>query len=298
MKLFSKIRTVGVALALTLVSMPLAMADARTTAIDEVMAAQEATNKQAYVQYEMKGTLFSPVGIGNLLLNGNVVDLKPAKKGQDRVTKADAHGTAELVMLGSQKSLSTPVEAYAETQGKKLTEYMKTDKGWEQTTVPFTMPTEEEIAKSMKEYRATISSAELLKEDSREKVYKVTGDWNKILDLQDKDAKKSMKVSGVDVAELLRQVKDVEYTMAVDKKTHRITVLSMDLTPLLQTVGTQLMDAAAAQDKNLDKKQLEMMKAMLKGSSLNLNVLLRYEKGRDVVIPTEARNAKVIMEKK
>lgn len=298
MKLFSKIRTAGVALALTLVSMPLAMADARTTAIDEVMAAQEATNKQAYVQYEMKGTLFSPVGIGNLLLNGNVVDLKPAKKGQDRVTKADAHGTAELVMLGSQKSLSTPVEAYAETQGKKLTEYMKTDKGWEQTTVPFTMPTEEEIAKSMKEYRATISSAELLKEDSREKVYKVTGDWNKILDLQDKDAKKSMKVSGVDVAELLRQVKDVEYTMAVDKKTHRITVLSMDLTPLLQTVGTQLMDAAAAQDKNLDKKQLEMMKAMLKGSSLNLNVLLRYEKGRDVVIPTEARNAKVIMEKK
>ncbi|WP_432643070.1 hypothetical protein [Acidaminococcus sp.] len=298
MKLFSKIRTAGVALALTLVSMPLAMADSRTTAIDEVMAAQEATNKQAYVQYEMKGTLFSPVGIGNLLLNGNVVDLKPAKKGQDRVTKADAHGTAELVMLGSQKSLSTPVEAYAETQGKKLTEYMKTDKGWEQTTVPFTMPTEEEIAKSMKEYRATISSAELLKEDSREKVYKVTGDWNKILDLQDKDAKKSMKVSGVDVAELLRQVKDVEYTMAVDKKTHRITVLSMDLTPLLQTVGTQLMDAAAAQDKNLDKKQLEMMKAMLKGSSLNLNVLLRYEKGRDVVIPTEARNAKVIMEKK
>ena len=298
MKLFSKIRTAGVAMALTLVSMPLAMADARTTAIDEVMAAQEATNKQAYVQYEMKGTLFSPVGIGNLLLNGNGVDLKPAKKGQDRVTKADAHGTAELVMLGSQKSLSTPVEAYAETQGKKLTEYMKTDKGWEQTTVPFTMPTEEEIAKSMKEYRATISSAELLKEDSREKVYKVTGDWNKILDLQDKDAKKSMKVSGVDVAELLRQVKDVEYTMAVDKKTHRITVLSMDLTPLLQTVGTQLMDAAAAQDKNLDKKQLEMMKAMLKGSSLNLNVLLRYEKGRDVVIPTEARNAKVIMEKK
>ena len=226
------------------------------------------------------------------------MDLKPEKKGQDRVTKADAHGTAELVMLGSQKSLSTPVEAYAETQGKKLTEYMKTDKGWEQTTVPFTMPTEEEIAKSMKEYRATISSAELLKEDSREKVYKVTGDWNKILDLQDKDAKKSMKVSGVDVAELLRQVKDVEYTMAVDKKTHRITVLSMDLTPLLQTVGTQLMDAAAAQDKNLDKKQLEMMKAMLKGSSLNLNVLLRYEKGRDVVIPTEARNEKVIMEKK
>ncbi len=298
MKLFSKIRTAGVALALTLVSMPLAMADSRTTAIDEVMAAQEAINKQAYVQYEMKGTLFSPVGIGNLLLNGNVVDLKPAKKGQDRVTKADAHGTAELVMLGSQKSLSTPVEAYAETQGKKLTEYMKTDKGWEQTTVPFTMPTEEEIAKSMKEYRATISSAELLKEDSREKVYKVTGDWNKILDLQDKDAKKSMKVSGVDVAELLRQVKDVEYTMAVDKKTHRITVLSMDLTPLLQTVGTQLMDAAAAQDKNLDKKQLEMMKAMLKGSSLNLNVLLRYERGRDVVTPTEARNAKVIMEKK
>ena len=298
MKLFSKIRTAGVAMALTLVSMPLAMADARTTAIDEVMAAQEATNKQAYVQYEMKGTLFSPVGIGNLLLNGNVVDLKPAKKGQDRVTKADAHGTAELVMLGSQKSLSTPVEAYAETQGKKLTEYMKTDKGWEQTTVPFTMPTEEKVAQSMKEYRATISSAELLTEDSRAKVYKVTGAWNKILDLQDKDAKKSMKVSGVDVAELLRQVKDVEYTMAVDKKTHRITVLSMDLTPLLQTVGTQLMDAAAAQDKNLDKKQLEMMKAMLKGSSLNLNVLLRYEKGRDVVIPTEARNAKVIMEKK
>lgn len=298
MKLFSKIRTAGVALALTLVSMPLAMADSRTTAIDEVMAAQEATNKQAYVQYEMKGTLFSPVGIGNLLLNGNVVDLKPAKKGQDRVTKADAHGTAELVMLGSQKSLSTPVEAYAETQGKKLTEYMKTDKGWEQTTVPFTMPTEEEIAKSMKEYRATISSAELLKEDSREKVYKVTGDWNKILDLQDKDAKKSMKVSGVDVAELLRQVKDVEYTMAVDKKTHRITVLSMDLTPLLQTVGTQLMDAAAAQDKNLDKSQLEMMKAMLKGSSLNLNVLLRYEKGRDVVIPAEARSAKVVVTKK
>lgn len=298
MKLFSKIRTAGVAMALTLVSMPLAMADARTTAIDEVMAAQETTNKQAYVQYEMKGTLFSPVGIGNLLLNGNVVDLKPAKKGQDRVTKADAHGTAELVMLGSQKSLSTPVEAYAETQGKKLTEYMKTDKGWEQTTVPFTMPTEEEIAKSMKSYRATISSAELLKEDSREKVYKVTGDWNKILDLQDKDVKKSMKVSGVDVAELLRQVKDVEYTMAVDKKTHRITVLSMDLTPLLQTVGTQLMDAAAAQDKNLDKSQLEMMKAMLKGSSLNLNVLLRYEKGRDVVIPAEARSAKVVVTKK
>lgn len=93
------------------------------------------------------------------------------------------------MVLGSQKNFSTPVEAYAVTQGQKLTEYMKTDKGWEQTTVPFTMPTEEEITKSMKEYRSTISSAELLKEDSREKVYKVTGDWDKILDLQDKDAK-------------------------------------------------------------------------------------------------------------
>lgn len=298
MKLFSKIRTAGVALALSLVAMPLAMADAKTTAIDEVMAAQEATNKQAYVQYEMKGTLFSPVGIGNLLLNGNVVDLKPTKKGQERVTKADAHGTAELVVLGSQKNFSTPVEAYAVTQGQKLTEYMKTDKGWEQTTVPFTMPTEEELTKSMKEYRSTISSAELLKEDSREKVYKVTGDWDKILDLQDKDAKKSMKVNGVDVGELLRQVKNVEYTMAVDKKTNRITVLSMDLTPLLQTVGAQLMDAAATQDKGLDPNQLQMMKAMLKGSSLNLNVLLRYEKGKDVVIPAEAKNAKVVVEKK
>lgn len=297
MKLFSKIRTAGVALALSLVAMPLAMADAKTTAIDDVMAAQEATNKQAYVQYEMKGTLFSPVGIGNLLLNGNVVDLKPTKKNQERVTKADAHGTAELVVLGSQKNFSTPVEAYAVTQGKKLTEYMKTDKGWEQTTVPFTMPTDEEISKSMKEYRSTISSAELLKEDSREKVYKVTGDWDKILDLQDKDAKKSMKVNGVDVGELLRQVKNVEYTMAVDKKTNRITLLSMDLTPLLQTVGAQLMDAAAAQDKGLDPNQLQMMKAMLKGSSLNLNVLLRYEKGKDVVIPAEAKNAKVVVEK-
>lgn len=298
MKLFSKIRTAGIALALSLVAMPLAMADAKTTAIDEVMAAQEATNKQAYVQYEMKGTLFSPVGIGNLLLNGNVVDLKPTKKGQERVTKADAHGTAELVVLGSQKNFSTPVEAYAVTQGQKLTEYMKTDKGWEQTTVPFTMPTEEELTKSMKEYRSTISSAELLKEDSREKVYKVTGDWDKILDLQDKDAKKSMKVNGVDVGELLRQVKNVEYTMAVDKKTNRITVLSMDLTPLLQTVGAQLMDAAATQDKGLDPNQLQMMKAMLKGSSLNLNVLLRYEKGKDVIIPAEAKNAKVVVEKK
>lgn len=298
MKLFSKIRTAGIALALTLVAMPLAMADAKTTAIDDVMAAQEATNKQAYVQYEMKGTLFSPVGIGNLLLNGNVVDLKPTKKGQERVTKADAHGTAELVVLGSQKNFSTPVEAYAVTQGQKLTEYMKTDKGWEQTTVPFTMPTEEEITKSMKEYRSTISSAELLKEDSREKVYKVTGDWDKILDLQDKDAKKSMKVNGVDVGELLRQVKNVEYTMAVDKKTNRITVLSMDLTPLLQTVGAQLLDAAATQDKGLDPNQVQMMKAMLKGSSLNLNVLLRYEKGKDVVIPAEAKNAKVVVEKK
>ncbi|MGM9519010.1 MAG: hypothetical protein ACI3X3_10085 [Acidaminococcus sp.] len=298
MKLFSKIRTAGVALALSLVAMPLAMADAKTTAIDDVMAAQEATNKQAYVQYEMKGTLFSPVGIGNLLLNGNVVDLKPTKKGQERVTKADAHGTAELVVLGSQKNFSTPVEAYAVTQGQKLTEYMKTDKGWEQTTVPFTMPTDEEITKSMKEYRSTISSAELLKEDSREKVYKVTGDWDKILDLQDKDAKKSMKVNGVDVGELLRQVKNVEYTMAVDKKTNRITVLSMDLTPLLQTVGAQLLDAAATQDKGLDPNQLQMMKAMLKGSSLNLNVLLRYEKGKDVVIPAEAKNAKVVLEKK
>lgn len=298
MKLFSKIRTAGVALALSLVAMPLAMADAKTTAIDDVMAAQEATNKQAYVQYEMKGTLFSPVGIGNLLLNGNVVDLKPTKKGQERVTKADAHGTAELVVLGSQKNFSTPVEAYAVTQGQKLTEYMKTDKGWEQTTVPFTMPTDEEITKSMKEYRSTISSAELLKEDSREKVYKVTGDWDKILDLQDKDAKKSMKVNGVDVGELLRQVKNVEYTMAVDKKTNRITVLSMDLTPLLQTVGAQLLDAATTQDKGLDPNQLQMMKAMLKGSSLNLNVLLRYEKGKDVVIPAEAKNAKVVVEKK
>lgn len=298
MKLFSKIRTAGVALALSLVAMPLAMADAKTTAIDEVMAAQEATNKQAYVQYELKGTLFSPVGIGNLLLNGNVVDLKPTKKGQERVTKADAHGTAELVVLGSQKNFNTPVEAYAVTQGQKLTEYMKTDKGWEQTTVPFTMPTDEEITKSMKEYRSTISSAELLKEDSREKVYKVTGDWDKILDLQDKDAKKSMKVNGVDVGELLRQVKNVEYTMAVDKKTNRITVLSMDLTPLLQTVGAQLLDAAATQDKGLDPNQLQMMKAMLKGSSLNLNVLLRYEKGKDVVIPAEAKNAKVVVEKK
>lgn len=297
MKLFSKIRTAGIALALSLVAMPLAMADAKTTAIDEVMAAQEATNKQAYVQYEMKGTLFSPVSIGNLLMNGNVVDLKPTKKGQERVTKADAHGTAELVVLGSQKNFSTPVEAYAVTQGQKLTEYMKTDKGWEQTTVPFTMPTEEELTKSMKEYRSTISSAELLKEDSREKVYKVTGDWDKILDLQDKDAKKSMKVNGVDVGELLRQVKNVEYTMAVDKKTNRITVLSMDLTPLLQTVGAQLMDAAATQDKSLDPNQLQMMKAMLKGSSLNLNVLLRYEKGKDVVIPAEAKNAKVVVEK-
>ncbi|MDD6570358.1 MAG: hypothetical protein PUE93_06795, partial [Acidaminococcus sp.] len=160
-----------------------------------------------------------------------------------------------------------------------------------------TMPTDEEISKSMKEYRSTISSAELLTEDSREKVYKVTGDWDKILDLQDKDAKKSMKVNGVDVGELLRQVKNVEYTMAVDKKTNRITVLSMDLTPLLQTVGAQLMDAAATQDKSLDPNQLQMMKAMLKGSSLNLNVLLRYEKGKDVVIPAEAKNAKVVVEK-
>ena len=76
MKLLSKIRAAGLSLLLVLSAGSLVQAAAPVdkAVVKDLVRSQRVMAKERYVQYEMKGTLFSPIGVGNLTLTGNGVE--------------------------------------------------------------------------------------------------------------------------------------------------------------------------------------------------------------------------------
>ena len=72
MKLLSKSGQAGLSLLLVLSAGSLVQAAAPVdkAVVKDLVRSQSVMAKEKYIQYEMKGTLFSPIGVGNLTLPG------------------------------------------------------------------------------------------------------------------------------------------------------------------------------------------------------------------------------------
>ena len=142
MALLAKIRAAGLSLLLVLSAGSLAQAAAPVdkAVVKDMVRSQSVMAKEKYVQYEMKGTLFSPIGVGNLILTGNAVEETDKKSTRMEKLSGDLHGSGELTLLTGQQTMSQPIDAYFFAEKGQLTQYVNSGKGWAKAVRPYTLP--------------------------------------------------------------------------------------------------------------------------------------------------------------
>ena len=293
MALLSKIRAAGLSLLLVLSAGSLAQAASPVdkAVVKDMVRVQSVMAKEKYIQYEMKGTLFSPIGVGNLSLTGNGVEETDKKNTRIEKLSGDLHGTGELTLLTGQQTASQPIDAYFFAEKGQLTQYINSGKGWAKSVRPYTLPLlpNPDSKKAEKELLEYLSSAKVTKETSREKTLEFTLDGqlaNKLA--QDPEFKKQKDAE--QIQSLVAQVKDVPYTVVLDKKTWRVKRLGMDMTPVLQTTGGYILDAAA-KAKKITPEQQQMFTSLLGSSTLVFAFQFDYQQGKDVTLPAAVEKA-------
>lgn len=294
MALLSKIRAAGLSLLLVLSAGSLAQAASPVdkAVVKDMVRVQSVMAKEKYIQYEMKGTLFSPIGVGNLSLTGNGVEETDKKNTRMEKLSGDLHGTGELTLLTGQQTASQPIDAYFFAEKGQLTQYINSGKGWAKSVRPYTLPLlpNPDSKKAEKELLEYLSSAKVTKETSREKTLEFTLDGQKLANKLAQDPEFKKQKDAEQIQSLVAQVKDVPYTVVLDKKTWRMKRLGMDMTPVLQTTGGYILDAAA-KTKKITPEQQQMFTSLLGSSTLVFAFQFDYQQGKDVTLPEAVENA-------
>lgn len=294
MALLSKIRAAGLSLLLVLSAGSLAQAASPVdkAVVKDMVRVQSVMAKEKYIQYEMKGTLFSPIGVGNLSLTGNGVEETDKKNTRMEKLSGDLHGTGELTLLTGQQTASQPIDAYFFAGKGQLTQYINSGKGWAKSVRPYTLPLlpNPDSKKAEKELLEYLSSAKVTKETSREKTLEFTLDGQKLANKLAQDPEFKKQKDAEQIQSLVAQVKDVPYTVVLDKKTWRVKRLGMDMTPVLQTTGGYILDAAA-KAKKITPEQQQMFTSLLGSSTLVFAFQFDYQQGKDVTLPDAVEKA-------
>lgn len=294
MALLSKIRAAGLSLLLVLSAGSLAQAASPVdkAVVKDMVRVQSVMAREKYIQYEMKGTLFSPIGVGNLSLTGNGVEETDKKNTWMEKLSGDLHGTGELTLLTGQQTASQPIDAYFFAEQGQLTQYINSGKGWAKSVRPYTLPLlpNPDSKKAEKELLEYLSSAKVTKENSREKTLEFTLDGQKLAHKLAQDPEFKKQKDAEQIQSLVAQVKNVPYTVVLDKKTWRVKRLGMDLTPVLQTTGGYILDAAA-KAKKITPEQQQMFTSLLGSSTLVFAFQFDYQQGKDVTLPAAVEKA-------
>ncbi|WP_303225143.1 hypothetical protein [uncultured Acidaminococcus sp.] len=294
MALLSKIRAAGLSLLLVLSAGSLAQAASPVdkAVVKDMVRVQSVMAREKYIQYEMKGTLFSPIGVGNLSLTGNGVEETDKKNTRMEKLSGDLHGTGELTLLTGQQTASQPIDAYFFAEKGQLTQYINSGKGWAKSVRPYTLPLlpNPDSKKAEKELLEYLSSAKVTKETSREKTLEFTLDGQKLAHKLPQDPEFKKQKDAEQIQSLVAQVKDVPYTVVLDKKTWRVKRLGMDMTPVLQTTGGYILDAAA-KAKKITPEQQQMFTSLLGSSTLVFAFQFDYQQGKDVTLPAAVEKA-------
>lgn len=294
MALLSKIRAASLSLLLVLSAGSLAQAASPVdkAVVKDMVRVQSVMAKEKYIQYEMKGTLFSPIGVGNLSLTGNGVEETDKKNTRMEKLSGDLHGTGELTLLTGQQTASQPIDAYFFAEKGQLTQYINSGKGWAKSVRPYTLPLlpNPDSKKAEKELLEYLSSAKVTKETSREKTLEFTLDGQKLANKLAQDPEFKKQKDAEQIQSLVAQVKDVPYTVVLDKKTWRMKRLGMDMTPVLQTTGGYILDAAA-KTKKITPEQQQMFTSLLGSSTLVFAFQFDYQQGKDVTLPEAVEKA-------
>lgn len=294
MALLSKIRAAGLSLLLVLSASSLAQAASPVdkAVVKDMVRVQSVMAREKYIQYEMKGTLFSPIGVGNLSLTGNGVEETDKKNTRMEKLSGDLHGTGELTLLTGQQTASQPIDAYFFAEKGQLTQYINSGKGWAKSVRPYTLPLlpNPDSKKAEKELLEYLSSAKATKETSREKTLEFTLDGQKLAHKLAQDPEFKKQKDAEQIQSLVAQVKDVPYTVVLDKKTWRVKRLGMDMTPVLQTTGGYILDAAA-KAKKITPEQQQMFTSLLGSSTLVFAFQFDYQQGKDVTLPAAVEKA-------
>ena len=158
--------------------------------------------------------------MGNLSLTGNGVEETDKKNTRMEKLSGDLHGTGELTLLTGQQTASQPIDAYFFAEKGQLTQYINSGKGWAKSVRPYTLPLlpNPDSKKAEKELLEYLSSAKVTKETSREKTLEFTLDGQKLANKLAQDPEFKKQKDAEQIQSLVAQVKDVPYTVVLDKK--------------------------------------------------------------------------------
>lgn len=265
-------------------------------ALEDFLKAQETTQKQEKIQYAVKATLFSPLGIGNFVMNGNILKDPVNKKTNQQEAHADGHGHAELALLTGNRFQSPDYSYYAAVENNLLVQYVKTGSTWKKALTPVSLSVQPKEKHDYKTLRKRVLEAQVTADSPTERTIRLTLDAKEIFKAQEKKdgkipARKSRE--GKEWDAVLEQIKELTYLATIDKQSNRLTSVSLDLTPILRTTGLSALTAADSQWK-LTPQQRQMAEALISTSTLGITVNLDYDPKKEPKFPEGAKKAKEV----
>jgi branched-chain amino acid transport system substrate-binding protein len=190
---------------------------------------------------------------------------------------------------------------YTEEAGDKITLYSQAGGKWSRTVMPNPTPAtiakrDEAMRKSLELFSKAIGSVTLVRETDDSLFLDVALNLGSLLEgmgeiMPPADGKKP--VIPPDIVESLKELKDLVYTVEIDKKTLLYSSVSFDLSAFVGSIGEKLIEVAKVPPEKQAAIRETLNSLQIKGSI----AFSRYNAIVPIIIPPEAKNAPLLAPK-
>ncbi|MCH3950426.1 MAG: hypothetical protein LKE33_05770 [Acidaminococcus sp.] len=281
----------GLLTALCLFAAPV-MAAPQSDTVNKLTAAADAFHKVKAYQFDGKASLSSILFNGIFSFKGEAVK-QPA-------SKVKMTGSLAMASVVGAATKEIPVEIYVLQNGKENTVYVKKgNEAWGKYTTAAepskpAKADKDKPAKSDKDIlKEAVQSAHVISKDGPEEVILFHLDPS-IIDSYNPTAKVDDGKLTTDEEKLLNgALYETDYMLTVNKKTQLPTRYEMDCSSLVQKVGEIALNHTAKETKMTDS-QKQFANQLIQTLKMKIDLNMTYKKGKDIVLPDEAKNAKEI----
>ncbi|BBB89901.1 MAG TPA: hypothetical protein PKA28_19195 [Methylomusa anaerophila] len=194
--------------------------------------------------------------------------------------------TMDITSDNAPKKIERQLVQYFEETGNQITVYSNIDNQWIKQSTPNYYPLNE-----YDNYIKAITSVTQISEDANSTIFEVIASGSYLQENLERymasAGMKNMKVT----ADLLQDLGDFKYTIAVDKKTSLISRMDIDLSDFMPKIANKLVESQnmPADQKTVIKEMFDNMKIITTVAFSEIN------RGEKITIPKEAKEAREVV---
>lgn len=269
-----------------------ALAADKSAAVQKIIDSSSRLGQEKYFQYTVKGYLSTTLGRGDYELKGEAI--------QHPVLKSKAVGQVTLNTIGGSAAI-TPISFYVMEDSKNYVVYAKKGDSWVKRTMP--REKENDPDKLSDILTRAIQTAHVLSDEKERETILFTIDPTPAAVDAQKDVflstakKEDATFTKEDEKRILGSLREQNYLVTIDKKSKRPLAYEADCTPFAKAV-MGIISSKVTEGAKMNEFQKQFLKSISDSARMQFSMNLTYNKGKDILLPDEAKSAQEEEEKK